>query len=559
MASIKKAEGGKPLAYSFYVDVPGGVMITSVDLFFRSKSATNGIDVQIREMDKGQPSKTILPYGEVTLEPVDISVSADASVSTTATFVNPVYLEEDTEYAICLTAEGSTRDYEVWVSQLGEFDVQTENRVTEKPTSGILFVSSNNRTWTEYQQFDLTCRVNRAVFDPADEFTAEFVNSDNDMFTLNINSLQDSIIEPGEDVYGDQELTLESTGSTLDLTVGDTITTNASGVTFTVTDIDNLVIKVELADITNQVSAGDTFDDNSSTTWTVDSEAIAKGTVESFLRRTSKLVLMESTGLFLPNMQLKSMERTMDITIDTIDDFIANDVLPQFSEIDFSDTSLVWSIDAYDGANTNTFTITPENRKQLPSEHVIKSRSNEVFDDNGTKSFRAKVTGGTNVENLSPLIDFDKISVQTYHYRINNADLTEETSTNNGSNKARYYTQTIDLERASEDLRLFVDAAVDVGGSVGVFAKFRNATDEREMKDVDWIELGIIGYNENDYKEQEFTIPDTNINTEDVFEYTHNGVTYTGFDSFQIKFVMRATNTSKYPKLKSMRAIALIA
>ena len=56
-----------PLSQSFVVDDQTGVFITSVDVFFRAKPLidTTPVTCQLRTVDFGTPTKTILPYSSV--------------------------------------------------------------------------------------------------------------------------------------------------------------------------------------------------------------------------------------------------------------------------------------------------------------------------------------------------------------------------------------------------------------------------------------------------------------------------------------------------------------
>ena len=90
-----------PIAQTFMVDDNGGAFITSMDLFAQSKDENIPITLQIREVVNGYPSRTIVPFGEVVLNPSQVSISADASVATKFTFNSPVYLQEKTEYCLC--------------------------------------------------------------------------------------------------------------------------------------------------------------------------------------------------------------------------------------------------------------------------------------------------------------------------------------------------------------------------------------------------------------------------------------------------------------------------
>jgi hypothetical protein len=160
-----------PLAQSFEVADNNGVYITKCDIFFKTKD-TKGIPVtlQIRTMQTGLPTQTILPFAEVTLDPKDVITSEDGTVATTFTFPSPVYLEKTgSGYSIVLVS--SSDSYNVWISRMGEIDVSTVNKpdsqkiiVSKQPTLGALFKSQNGATWTPSDLEDLKFTLYRADF-----------------------------------------------------------------------------------------------------------------------------------------------------------------------------------------------------------------------------------------------------------------------------------------------------------------------------------------------------------------------------------------------------------
>ena len=160
-----------PLAQSFEVADNNGVYITKCDIFFKTKD-TKGIPVtlQIRSMQTGLPTQTILPFSEVTLDPKDVKTSEDGTVATTFNFSSPVYLEKTgSGYSIVLVS--SSDSYNVWISRMGETDVSTTNKpdsqkiiVSKQPTLGALFKSQNGSTWTASDLEDLKFTLYRADF-----------------------------------------------------------------------------------------------------------------------------------------------------------------------------------------------------------------------------------------------------------------------------------------------------------------------------------------------------------------------------------------------------------
>ena len=158
-----------PLCQSFVTGNGSGVFITSMEVFFKTKSSSIPITCQIRSLAAGNPTQRIPEFGEVTLDPKDVSVSDDGSVSTKFTFPSPVYLPANQEYGITLLSNSD--EYNVFIARMGEVDVRTINNnesgqiiVSQQPSAGVLFKSQNGSTWTANQYEDLKYVINKAKF-----------------------------------------------------------------------------------------------------------------------------------------------------------------------------------------------------------------------------------------------------------------------------------------------------------------------------------------------------------------------------------------------------------
>ena len=229
-----------PLAQSFEVADTNGVYITKCDIFFKTKD-TKGIPVtlQIRTMQTGLPTQTILPFAEVTLDPKDIKTSEDGTVATTFTFPSPVYLEKTgSGYSIVLVS--SSDSYNVWISRMGETDVSTVNKpdsqkiiVSKQPTLGALFKSQNGSTWTASDLEDLKFTLYRADFvtSPA---SFRFYNPDlsignNQIVTLRKNPLNaysnSALIGLGKSLSASEQTSLV-VGNTISQTTNTNFTSN---------------------------------------------------------------------------------------------------------------------------------------------------------------------------------------------------------------------------------------------------------------------------------------------------------------------------------------------
>ena len=187
-----------PLAQSFTVD-ESGAFLTAVDLFFGHKDDTENVRVEIRTVELGTPTSTVVAdFAQVILTPDLIKTSRDGSVPTKVTFPSPVYLQPETEYAVVILAP-SSNFYEAWIAQMGEKTVGTSDLpddenviVTKQYTGGSLFKSQNGTIWTPNQFQDLKFKLYKAQFKT--QGTVTFYNpplnaADAEVMNLNNNSI----------------------------------------------------------------------------------------------------------------------------------------------------------------------------------------------------------------------------------------------------------------------------------------------------------------------------------------------------------------------------------
>ena len=168
-----------PLAQTFFVDAaadPNGVFITSVDLWFATKSETVPVTLQIRPVENGYPSSAdIVPFGITSKNGYEVVIPDDPEVfdlnkSTNFEFPSPVYLPPG-QYALVILA--NSQNYKVYSAVLGDFVLgSTTERVSKQPYVGSLFKSQNSSTWTPEQTEDLVFKINRALFPLRTQSTA---------------------------------------------------------------------------------------------------------------------------------------------------------------------------------------------------------------------------------------------------------------------------------------------------------------------------------------------------------------------------------------------------
>ena len=155
-----------PLAQSFRVTEYPGIFMTSVDMFFFTKSKNIPVEVRLVHVENGYP--TTRSIASKVLEPSQVNTSDNGTVPTNFKFDFPVYLPAG-EYAFVILA--STQEYQAWICRVGEDDILTKDLpelakvvISKQPSTGSLFKSQNASTWTASQLEDLKYKAYKAKF-----------------------------------------------------------------------------------------------------------------------------------------------------------------------------------------------------------------------------------------------------------------------------------------------------------------------------------------------------------------------------------------------------------
>jgi hypothetical protein len=157
-----------PVAQSFFVS-NNDIYLTGVDLYFRTKSTDNNryVTVEVREMINGFPGPRSIGLKEnARVFNPQINTSEDATSATRFDFQSPVYLKAENEYCLVIRPSANDPDYAIWVAELGQLDISSTNqtRIESAWNTGVLFTSSNDRTWTPRQNLDIKFTAYKAAF-----------------------------------------------------------------------------------------------------------------------------------------------------------------------------------------------------------------------------------------------------------------------------------------------------------------------------------------------------------------------------------------------------------
>ena len=535
-----------PVAQTFRIKDKTGIFLTKADLYFRNKSSTNGITIQIRETVNGFPARTIVPYGSKYLQPSEVNISstaADGTVTfnaTTVTFDSPVYLKPGAEYCIVLMPAGNDPNYNVWVSQLGENKVGTTERILAPDTvSGVLFSSSNNNTWTAYQDEDLKYTLYRANFDTADTGSVKLTNSSIDY--LKLSDFTDGFLSAGSNVHA-FSVAIDTAGS--GYAVNDVITLNTFGngtgaKIKVLTESSGAITSVEFSELGSGYTADGANVAQASTTGSGTGAVFDITTKTGIVEYMSEFFSVARVRETKENFAVADVisDGSTDATIDAIEDKKFNKITHNIGELIFAGTGLSYQYTPTVPSGVSTKGTTDFNLKQgvltaTDKEYAVYSKANEVANLSSNKSFNVTGSMTTTTNFLSPVIDLSRSSFMIKQNLINNDD-TNENSKKNGNALAKYISKTVTLDdgQEAEDVQVFVDALIPQNASVDVYIKAIAEEDDADFEnDLYWTKMELVetpkdnGRAQTNFVEYNYKIPNkgsapgTGLNS-GVFEY----------------------------------------
>jgi len=592
-----------PIAQTFNINVSGssdGIYCTKVDLYFGKKDSTLPITLQIREVVNGFPTETIVPYGLKTLAPASINVSADASTATTFTFDTPVFLKNNTDYALIVVPAGNSDQYAVWTAQLGGDDVLRPNTLINKQTySGVLFSSSNDKTWNPIQDEDLKFTLYNALF-TSSTGTVYVENKNQDYFS--VDNLAGTF-RVGETLRSECVLTFANNDSVPVGTViqsaaaynGGNITTSgfANGTVRQIVSANGAgIVTVKIDALGSFPVSGSLYlPGNSSpvgTTHTFTANS-ATGTVSFYYSVDGKLYIDSSTGGFA-NGYVRGQKSGASARVTSVDNLVLNTVVPKIPEIKHSKTNTGWAVrtTSTSGVISPTWETVElgQDNNFYDAEKKLYSKTNEdslsaVGGSKKTLVFRGTMT--TTDPYVSPVIDTTRSNAIVLGNIINNS-YTNETG-NYGDAYVRYISKKVTLAdgQDAEDMLVYLDAFKPQGTDIQVYARLIHAEDGDAFSDKDYTLLRQVtaantysdGFDGSDIREFEYTISANsngdnflgsnadnqaklNTGNNNVVAYrSADGSIYHGYKTFAIKIVMTSSGTNITPLVDDLRVIAL--
>jgi len=560
-----------------------GMFISSVDLFFKSKAASENLPVivSIVKTLNGYPTNDVLEYATAVRYPADIKVNSVGLTATRFNFVTPVFVQPKSEYA--LKVNSNSGDYKLWIARMGEIQVNNPTRVvSQQPSTGSLFKSQNSSTWTAEQLEDLAFVINRASFDVGGTGTLDLVTPPLGLVKLSSNPFK---ITNGQTKVRVQH---ENHGLKVGMYVtysGSTYSAmNATYIVTNQTNSDSYVVELASAAASTALVGGDVV--YATKNIAIDTSRIAAATFEpkNSLLETSVKVTTElgketlyNKGLtnvdlnfaktsFLHSQvnetNLISGQRSMDVrlALASYDESVSpvvnmdslslitvtnrinnpqpsNSISPIDDEVLFqASTGLTFN------QTVNTITSSTVSLKRFKIGAYISIAGSASNNTGGTDALitNADFSGSTHTLYVNKTLTNETLGTScTITQRQGFID---EISPNAGSAEAKYLTRPVELGTISSSLVIVFAANIPTEAEVDLYYRAIIKNSIKNLSDHVWMKVPttyIKNSNINDFVEQQYSVP------------------VGSFNNYQVKLVLRTTDQADSPRIKDLRVIAL--
>ena len=218
-------------------------------------------------------------------------------------------------------------------------------------------------------------------------------------------------------------------------------------------------------------------------------------------------------------------------------------------------------------ASTNAIDLDLNENYNFDKPYIVASEINETLENGGNKSLNIDVVMSTNNADQSPVIDLSRSSWIAVGNRLNKIDSSSDvypTSIYDAStdplgddNAAIYLTKKVTLENPATALKVFFAGHRHSSAELELYYKILRSDDASEFDDLSYEPFNSDGSPDDTVK------PSTDKKNFQEYKYTAGvkddgtGSSLDEFISFQIKIVMKGTNSAEPPRIKDLRAKAL--
>ena len=594
-----------PLAQTFLIEQRGGAFLSKVDIFFATKDPAMPVTLEIREVVNGYPGKRVLPFSKVSLKPEQVNLSSTTvnldgvavrnyDTPTSFVFPSPVYVQENTEYAIVLASDSN--NYKVWISQIGDQMPGTARTISEQPYLGSLFKSQNASTWTADQTQDLKFTIYRAQFDTSVIANVEYVNDalplqrlDIDPFETRAGSTKVRVWHRDHGMPSGSKVIISGVGAAVN-----NVPANQLNTTHDISDVDldSYVVTVATAanasgygggsvvratrniqyDVIQPMVQVQTFSETpvefgiiTVTGKSVDSTTQQAYNLESVPFRG--VLANESNYFDAPRMIASEINETtsmagansvtMNVTMSSTNDALSpildthrtslavisnkvNNPLETNINVSGLDDNVILSNATGVTISGSTITTSTQNAAFLTATVGKYLTIAGASSGSSTRLITAIAADGSSITFSSAPTAVTGNVTLTQRERF-----VDEIAPLEGSAYSKYVTKKVNLTNASSFLRVRFAANIPTEASVEVYYK-----------------TAVVGSNSS-FESVPYTLltPDAPIvnasnSSEQFFDVAYSEEDMEAFDAIQLKIVMKSTNSSEVPRIKDLRIIA---
>jgi hypothetical protein len=493
-----------PIAQTFRIEnTNGGCMITSIDVYFKTKSTVHPIILELVNLEGGIPVATEVIADKV-LYPSNVAISNDASLPTKFTFDSPVFID-DNDYAFVLKT--NSKDYLVWVATLGQTAIDSPTAIWKQAAEGQMLTSHNKQSWEAVVDSDIKYVIRKAQFNTSVTGNVIFRNRSPQVKSRSGDLIQTTNGSASLKIY------IQHHGMTANVSKVrlefDKTTENYSGI---------------LASALN----GNTYL-VTGTGWNWITITAATNATTSKIHYTSGIAASYNAPMdrILVNGFVQSPIGTS---------YQAKIKTTSGRSIDGTQTPYI-----KDAGWTN---IDLKTIHKFKNPRIVASYPNELLNMTDTNSLEVGVDITSENPNLSPIVHLDKFGAAATGRVLNN-DLTSEISPRGGKALARYVTKAIQLQNPATSLKIMLAANTSAENTISVYYKIKSPKASSNIDNEPWVQLNPTAA----------LIPSTNY--DEFFDYTYDVDKLTQFTSFKVKVVFSGTNSALSPRIKDFRFIAL--
>jgi hypothetical protein len=565
-----------PLAQTFTVDAGAGVpgvFVTRVEVFVRNCPSASDtqvpLELQIRNVDAGVPERSAISeqhrvFKSAAAIRTDITGMDNEDITSVLAhpvsmeFEEPIFLRSGEEFAIVLLAECDK--YQAFVASTHDLLLgSTAKRVSKQPAKGSLFLSQNGSTWTPKQNQDMAFRIFTAKFKA--NGGANFYNSELSRHRHNFNT---SLAVDSADMT---RLRVNHQGHGLG--VGDVVKLTGLDSSTAYNGLSGSVIM----DSTNTVDSADV----NGYFVSVSSPFTETGPFGADSVQTNRAFNIDRATLNFSDLTLDQTQINYQASfvsgVSHAQISLTGTADPRFN-IDGSVTPL--------GNREEHFFNTPRYLANADQEYSELSPlsdsapsvivgatliSDQVSTFGGDLATSYRSSGY--VSDVSPVIDTQSIGMTFINNVIDNqavdsasrigsnnapADFIPETHPTLGTTPSKHITRIVQLEQAANGIKVILDMYKPPAASFDLY--YRTGEDaDADLYENEWVRVDA----QNSPPDSLYVQSDDNLSFQE-YRYLIGGLTGTlqDFTAFQLKVVMKSTNTCQPPVLDSIRAIALI-